>query len=94
MLFAFASRIYIGIRLDIMNGNGFGYFTRKGNPILFWLYAAMYLIAVPVLLTWVYYDYLAVFGRIPGFYPEPVIDAVTNAVQHLFIAPGSAKTTL
>ncbi len=76
-------RVYNGFRRGRMNANGMGAADMRGSPIIFSFFTIQYVIIILFALYGVYFAYIGLFGRIPGFYPEPVIDAITKPIRYL-----------
>ena len=74
VFFSAAWRMYAGFRRNTMNAG------TKDSPTGFWLSMVIHVVVMAVCLDWFYNDYVQLFGRISGFYPEPVIDALTHPI--------------
>jgi len=57
-----------------INSFGLGWADKASSPGLFVAYIVLNLIFLAMLLCWLYGDYVRLFGRIPGFDPQGLID--------------------
>ncbi len=85
-----AVRIYGGFTTGRMSVNGMGGIDRNSNPALFWIFGLSYGLIMVLVLVWSYGDYVRLFGPIPGFHPEMVVDAVIRPIRHAFHEKGNS----